>query len=195
MTLLKKKKVSSRRQQVRDNIATERFTRLAVIVNSVYPRSIFILTLFILATTCTLGLEVSPDAIYQEGLRLLENWPQLISLLLIVTTISVGMALYIAHYQPQIFQKATRLLALTVLFWVLLFVTRVCAIQDDWKPLSVGTAVACAIVLTIAYDQRFAIGMVMFYTILAAFSVNQIASVQLLLVMTAGGLSCCSIVF
>jgi putative nucleotidyltransferase with HDIG domain len=191
MTLTKKKKIASRRQQVRDNIATERFTRLAAVINSVYPRAIFVLILFILATTCILGVEVRPDAIYQEGLRLLNSWPQLLSLLLLVTTISVGISLYLAHYQPRIFQRTTRLVALSVLFWVLLAITRIFAIQEEWKPLSVGTAVACAIILTIAYDQRFAIGMVMFYTILAAFAVDQIASVQLLLVMAAGALSCC----
>ena len=192
MTLRKKKKkVSPRRQQVRDSIATERFSRLAAFVNSVYPKAGLVLVLFILGTTCVLGLEVRPDAIYQEGLQLLNNWPQLLSLLLIVTTISLGISLYLAHYQPQLFQKTTRIIALAVLFWVLLAITRVFAIQSEWKPLSVGTAVACAIVLTIAYDQRFAIGLVMFYTILAAFAVDQIASVQLLLVMAAGALSCC----
>jgi len=191
MKVRKKKKVSPRRQQVRDNIATERFSQLAAVVNSVYPRAALVLILFILATTAILGIEVRPDAIYQEGLRLLGNWPQLLSLMLILTTISIGMSLYLAYYQRRIFQKTTRLIALAALFLVLLTITRVCAIQEAWKPLSVGTAVACAIVLTIAYDQRFAIGMVMFYTILAAFAVDQIASVQLLMVMAAGALSCC----
>ena len=81
MKVRKKKKVSPRRQQVRDNIATERFSRLAAVVNSVYPRAALVLILFILATTAILGIEVRPDAIYQEGLRLLGNWPQLLSLL------------------------------------------------------------------------------------------------------------------
>ena len=191
MVLLKKKKVNPRRQQVRDNIATERFTRLASMINSPYPKAAAVLALFILATTFVLGLEVQPDSIYQKGLRSLKTWPQLISLLVIVTTISVGASLYLLHYQARILSRATRVVALAVLFWILLAITRVFSFDESWKPLAVGTGVACAIVLTISYDQRFAIGMVMFYTMLAAFAVDQIASVELVLVMAAGALSCC----
>lgn len=189
--LLKKKKVSSRRQQVRDNIATDRLSHFASLVNSYYPRAVTILVLFILAATFLLGLEVRPEALYQEGLRSLKPWPHLLSTFVIVTMISTAISLYLTHYQSQILQKTTRLIALALLFWILLAITRIFSIQEEWNPLSVGTAVACAIILTIAYDQRFAIGMVMFYTMLAALAVNQIASVSLLLIMVAGSLSCC----
>ena len=39
----KKKKVSPRRQQVRNNIATERFGKIAAVVNSPYPMAMLIL--------------------------------------------------------------------------------------------------------------------------------------------------------
>ncbi|HOL32868.1 MAG TPA: HDIG domain-containing protein, partial [Anaerohalosphaeraceae bacterium] len=61
----------------------------------------------------------------------------------------------------------------------------------EWKPMAVGAAVCGAIILTIAYDQRFAIGMMMFYIMLAVFAAEQTASVDLLLTMAAGALSCC----
>ena len=191
MFLRRKKKISSRRQQVRDTLATERFARLAAVINGPYPKATVILLLFILATTLLLGLQVRPDTIYQEGLRSLKAWPQLLSLLEIVSAISIGIALYLLHYQPGMLHKTTRIIALACLFWILLAITRIFSFEENWKPLAVGTAVACAIVLTISYDQRFAIGMIMFYTMLAAFAVEQIASVQLLLVMAAGALSCC----
>jgi putative nucleotidyltransferase with HDIG domain len=191
MALLKKKKVSTRRQQVRDNLATERFSRLAAVVNSGYPKAFGIFFIFILATTAILGLELKPETISAEGYRSFLPWPQLLSLLLIVATISTGISLYIHHYKPQILQKTTRLVALGALFWILLAVTHIFSFNPEWKPLSVGAAVACAIVLTIAYDQRFAIGLVMFYTLLAAFAVDQVASVELVIIMAAGALSCC----
>jgi putative nucleotidyltransferase with HDIG domain len=189
--LRKKKKVNPRRQQVRDNIATERFSRLKIIVNSPLPKATGILILFVLATTLVLGLEVRPETTPEGTLRSLKAWPQLISLLVIVSSISLGMSLYLYHYQARLLDKTTRIFALTGLYWILLAVTRIFSFDEQWKPLAVGTAVACAIILTIAYDQRFAIGMIMFYTMLAVFAVDQIATVELLLVMVAGALSCC----
>ena len=177
MIFRKKKKVNPRRQQVRDNIATERFTRLAAVINSPLPKAVGILIVFILATTLILGLEIRPGTIQEEGLRSLKAWPQLLSLLVIVSAISVGMSLYLYYYKSRILDKTTRVVALASLFLILLAITHIFSFEDQWKPLSVGTAVACAIILTIAYDQRFAIGMIMFYTMLAAFSVDQIASV------------------
>ncbi len=191
MMFRKKKKINPRRQQVRDNIATERFSRLAAVIHSPFPKAVGILIVFIFTTPLVLGLEIRPETIHQEGLRSLKAWPQLFSLFVIVSAISVGMSLYLYYYRPRILDKTTRVVALASLFLILLAVTHLFSFADQWKPLSVGTAVACAIILTIAYDQRFAIGMIMFYTMLAAFAVDQIASVELLLIMVAGALSCC----
>ncbi len=46
-------------------------------------------------------------------------------------------------------------------------------------------------ILTIAYNQRFAIGMTMFYCFFACFAVGQMADIRLLLIMAAGGFTCC----
>ncbi|OQY06914.1 MAG: hypothetical protein B6I25_02850 [Planctomycetales bacterium 4572_13] len=191
MIFRKKKKVNPRRQQVRDNIATERFSRLAAVINSPFPKAVGILTVFVLITTLTLGLDIQPEPLEHTALWSLKAWPQLLSLGVIVSGISVGASLYLYYYQFRILEKSTRVIALATLFWILLTITCVFSFEDQWKPLAVGPAVACAIILTIAYDQRFAIGMMMFYTMLAAFAVDQIASVELLLIMVAGALSCC----
>jgi len=191
MIFRKKKKINPRRQQVRDNIATARFTQLATVINSPFPKAAGILIVFILATTLILGLDIRPETIHQNALRSLKAWPQLLSLLVIVSAISAGMSLYLYYYQYRVLEKTTRVIALVTLFWILLAITCVFSFEKQWKPLAVGPAVACAIILTIAYDQRFAIGMVMFYTMLAAFAVDQIASVELLMIMVAGALSCC----
>jgi len=61
MTPLLKKKVSSRRQQVRNNLAMERLARLASAVNGPYPKAIVILILFIGAVTAALGVEINQE--------------------------------------------------------------------------------------------------------------------------------------
>ncbi|MBL7215711.1 MAG: HDIG domain-containing protein [Phycisphaerae bacterium] len=192
----KKKKVSSRRQQVRNTIATERFAKVASAINSPYPMAVLILLLFIAAVTATLGVDTSNADFYLKGIKHFKPWHQLASLSIIISLISIGAALYIHHYQPRVILKPARMVALSVLFWLLLALTRIFSIFSGWSYLVVGTAVACAIILTITYDQRFAIGMTTFYAILACFAVNTVAFVEMFvfeifLSMMAGTVSCC----
>lgn len=194
--LKKKKKVNPRRQQVRNNIATERFTRIASIVNSHYPMAVLILLLFIAAVTATLGIDTTGDDFYLKGFRHFKPWYQLVSLGAVVTLISLGAALYTHHYQSRIILKAPRMIALPILFWLLLAVTRIFSIFPGWSYLVVGTAVTCAIILTITYDQRFAIGMTTFYAVLACFAVNvsepaEMFVFEIFLAMMVGAVSCC----
>jgi putative nucleotidyltransferase with HDIG domain len=185
------KKVNARRQRVRDNIAGERFVRLAAFINSAYPKAILILVLFIVSVLALLGLDLERDSIYQLGLHSYLPWLQLTALLAVITVICVGMALYVRYFEERILRRSRRMIAIVVLFWLLLAITRLVSLSPDRQYVGVGTSVACAIILTIAYDQRFSIGMAMFYALLAAFAVTRIATVDLLLLMTVGSLSCC----
>ena len=61
-----------------------------------------------------------------------------------------------------------------------------------------GAAVTTAVILTIAYDQRFAIGVSVFYCLLACFAVgsapsdeSQLRDINLFLTMGAGVVTCC----
>ncbi|MHC4551474.1 MAG: HD family phosphohydrolase [Planctomycetota bacterium] len=192
MAILKKrKKVSARRQQVRNNIASERFGKVAAAVNSSYPMAFLFLTIFILMAIAVLGFDTNHEDLIVNGLHCFKPWPQLLSLGLIVCLISGGAALYIHHYQPRIIQKNTRMIALAALILLLLLITRTFSIFEGWSYFAVGTASACAIALTIAYDQRFAIGISLFYVMLACFAVDTIASVELMLTMTAGVMAYC----
>ncbi len=187
----KKKKVSARRQQVRNSIATERFGRMAAAVNSAYPAAILILLVFIAGVMLILGLDTTSDDFYLNGMNEFKPWPQMVALFAIVSLISGGAALYIHHYQNRIIHKITRMIALASLFFILLAITRVFSIFPDWSYLAVGTASACAIALTIAYDQRFAIGMTVFYVMLACFAISDIATMELMLIMMAGVVAYC----
>ena len=192
----KKKKVSVRRQHVRNNIATERFSKVASVINSPYPKAILILILFIASVLVILGVDTNGSEFYLKGIKHFKPWQQLVSLAMIISLISFGLALYVHHYQSRIISKATRMIALGVLFCILLLVTRTFSIFPGWSYLTVGTAVGCAIILTIAYDQRFAIGMTTFYIVLACFAMNRSASTEIFvfeifLTMMAGMMACC----
>ncbi|MFA5251850.1 MAG: HDIG domain-containing metalloprotein, partial [Phycisphaerae bacterium] len=60
--------------------------------------------------------------------------------------------------------------------------------QPSW---ATGTAITAAVILTIAYDQRFAIGMSIFYCCLAYFAARPLSNINLFLIMAAGAFTCC----
>jgi putative nucleotidyltransferase with HDIG domain len=186
-----KKKVNVRRQRVRETIASERFGRLSAVVNSPIPIGLAILVCFIAAALLILGLDTTHEDFYLRNFNVFRPLPQILSLGVIVGIIAAGAAFYIYVYQPRIIARPARAIALAMLFWLLLTATRFLSLSEKWMYVATGSAVACAIVLTIAYDQRFAIGMTMFYAILACFAVGKIATVELFLTMMAGIMVCC----
>lgn len=186
-----KKKVNVRRQRVRETIASERFGKLSAVINSPLPVGVLILVCFIAAVLTLLGLDTAHEEFYVRSFRVFKAWPQIASLGVIVGIISFGAAMYIYAYQPRIIARPSRAIALATLFLLLLTATRFLSLSEKWMYLATGSAAACAIVLTIAYDQRFAIGMTIFYAILACFAVGKIATIDLFLTMTAGIMACC----
>ena len=189
--VLKKKKISARRQHVRENISPEKFSRLNLFANSSLPGAILILIAFIGAVTVLLGLNTLPG---QQGQGLWKPWRDVVALSGIVTLVCIGVAMYVYHYQSRIIQRPTRTIALAGLFVVLLALTRVGSLYPDWIYFTTGSAVTCAMILTIAYNQRFAMGMTLFYCVLACFGMGKVASIelyQLFLTMMVGVVTCC----
>ena len=191
MALKKKKKVSARRQHVRDNISAEKLDGISRIINSNIPLAVFIITIFTIMTIVILGINTSEGQFFKPGSPLLKPLPEIFALGVIVILVNIGAVLYIHHYQHRIIKKPTRLIALTGLFLVLLAITKAGSLYPEWIWLATGSAVTSAIILTIAYNQRFAIGMTLFYCILACFAVGKIADVELFLTMMAGVVTCC----
>ena len=183
---LKKKKISARRQRLRENISAERFSRLTDALNSTLPLALLVLLLFIAGTITLLSI----DTTFWPRLR----WrpvQEILALGAIVVLVCVGAALYIHHYLYRILTRPTRTIALAGLFLLLLALTRIGSLYPEWIYLATGSAVSSAIILTIAYNQRFAIGLTLFYCILACFAVGRIATVELFLTMMAGVVTCC----
>ena len=187
----KKKKISARRQHVRDNISAEKFTRLSSFINSPFPTALFILTLFIIFVIAILALDTSEGQIFKPDAQFFKPYREVIALGTVVILVCLGAAIYINHYQNRIISRPTRLIALAGLFLILLVITKIGSLAPEWIFLATGSAVISAIILTIAYNQRFAIGITLFYCILASFAVGKIATVELFLTMMAGAVTCC----
>ena len=116
---------------------------------------------------------------------------ELISISAIVIIITVGASFYIHHYQQRIIKNHVRAIALEAMFILLLAVAKLGAILPNQGYWATGTAVIVAIILSIAYDQRFAIGMTSFYCLLTCFTAGPRANIGLFLTMAAGAFICC----
>jgi hypothetical protein len=187
----RKKKVSNRRQQVRNSIAAERFSRLSTVVNSPYPGAIGILLLFILGCIYLLGLDTTNQTIVTVLFSKFKPLTELAALAVIIILICLAVAIYIQHYQPKIPLRLSRCLNMAILLWLLLALTRIGSMYPEWQYLATGTSIACAMVLTIVYEPRFAMGISLFYSLLACFAVGRVATVELFLTMMSGVMVCC----
>jgi putative nucleotidyltransferase with HDIG domain len=176
------KKTSPRRSQVRKNISADRFSRISQLANTDFLISVMIWLLFVVL--CTLILSV-PQPRYRK----------VIPTAIIVALISLACVLYIQHFQKRIIKNHTRALVLVGLFILLIATTRLGVLSTKETFWATGTAVTTAIIMTIAYDQRFAIGMSIFYCLFADLGVtpteSQLPNFFLFLTMATGAITCC----
>jgi len=180
------KKISPRRSQVRKNISVERFSQITRLLDTDSLISILLWCLFVVLCVPILTFELIQQVHYFN----------LIFTTIIVLLICLAIAFYIHHYQKRIIVNHARALALVGLFILLLGVTKLIALSFNHTSVATGSAVAAAIILTIAYDQRFAIGMMTFYCLLWCFATGtfdkyQLTDINLFLTMLAGAVTCC----
>jgi len=175
-----KKKTSPRRSQVRKNIAVERSWKISRLANTDVINSVLLWLLFV--ALCIVVLS------FNHGYR------EVIWIAVIVVLISLAAAFYIHHYQGRIVRNRARALALVGLFILLLAITKLAVVLTKHSSWATGTAITAAIILTIAYDQRFALGMSIFYCLFACFATRPSTDTNLfflLLTMTSGVIACC----
>jgi putative nucleotidyltransferase with HDIG domain len=175
------KKTSPRRNKVRKNIAAERFSKISRLANTDRLISTLLWLLFVALCVPVLSLELIHQARYSV----------LIPIAVIVVLISLAAVFYIHHYQRRMATNHTRALALLGLFILMLAATKFGVLFANQIFWTTGTAVTTAIILTIAYDQRFAIGMSIFYCLLASFAAGPSTDISLFLTMTAAAFTCC----
>jgi len=159
-------------------MAAERLSQISRFATTERLISALLWLLFVVLCIPIISLELIKQA----------DYPGLVSKALIVVLISLGAAFYIHHYQGRIIKNHARALALVGLFILLLIIAKLGAF------VATGTAVTAAIILVIAYDQRFAIGMSIFYCLFACFAAEPKTDIDLFflfLIMAAGAITCC----
>ena len=195
------KKTSPRRSRVRKNISVERSSRISRPVDTDIIISALIWLLFVVLCVPIISFELIRQARYHA----------LIPVAVIVFLISVAAGFYIRHYQGRIIKNHVRALALVGLFILLLATVKLGVLSTRHTAWATGTAVTAAIILTIAYSQRFAIGMSIFYCLFACFAAGsttgprlvgtqnmteaitkyELVNISLFLTMAAGAITCC----
>ncbi len=180
------KKISPRRTHVRRDISAERFSRIGLLLDTDSLISILLWCLFVVLCVPILTFELIQQVHYFD----------LILTTIIVILICLAIAFYIHHYQKRIIINHARALALVGLFILLLAATKLGTLLTKHTFWATGSAVTAAIILTIAYNQRFAIGMITFYCLLGCFATGtinkyQLTDINLFLTMIAGALTCC----
>ncbi len=176
------RKTSPRRSQVRKNIPIEWFSRLSWLTNTDSLISVFLWLLFVVLCI--------PILSYQRAL---------VPIAVIVILISLAAAFYICNYQVRMIKNHVRASVLAGLFILLLAATKVGVLLPNHHTFwATATTVAAAIILTISYNQRFAIGMSLFYCLLAYLAAEpvtsgkyQLTGMNLILTMMAAVYSCC----
>ena len=176
------KKTSPRRSRLRKDKTAERFSQISRLADKSIIISLLIWLLFVVLSIPVLSFEL----IQQTG-----AYHQVIPKTVIVVLISFAAIFYIYRYQQRIIKNHTRALVLAGLSILLLAAAKLGALLTEHDFWATGTAVTMAIVLAIAYDQRFAIGMSLFYCLLACFAVGAVADINLFLVVAAGAITCC----
>ena len=166
---------------MRKNIAADRSSQISELVNTDRLLSVLLWLLFVALCAPILSFELIQQADYL----------QVISMTVIVVLVSLAAVFYIYHYQSRIVRNYTRALALAGLFILLLAATKLGVLLTEHTWWATGTAITAAIILTIAYNQRFAIGMSMFYCVFACFTTGPKADIKLFLIMAAGAITCC----
>lgn len=178
-----KKKISARRKQVRDNIASKRFDRLSEFLNSGIPISIVILLIFAFFASVIIVFNPSDNGLFRPI-------PDIAAIGGIVLLISFAAGFYTYHYERRVIKNHLRAIALSVLYLILLAASKIGSFFPEWLYLATGSAITSAIILTIAYNQRYALAMSLFYATLSCLAASSYANMEMYLTMMSGIVIC-----
>jgi len=184
MSILKKN-MNPRIRQLRDTVAAERFARLTEIVNSGLLTSVSILLVFAAACALLLSLKTGGDILAYRPVH------QVISVIIFVVVLSFASAVYIYRYNYRLIKNPLRAAAMAGLFLILLSLTKFSTFFPGSAYMAVAAAVTCSIILTIVYEQRFALAMGIFYAMLSCIAAGFETDFGIFLTMAAGIITSC----
>jgi len=186
------RRVSPRRSQVRKRIPPARVGWLSGLTKADNLISALIWCVFVLLCVPILGFELILDVRYLD-LALTAG---------LIVLVCLGAVFYIYNYQKRIIRNHLRASILAILFLLMLAAAKIAVSLFHHTAGATVTAITTAIILSITYDQRFAIGMSLVYCLLAVFTARtttqpvslaayELAGMDLLLTMAAGAVVCC----
>ncbi|MGB7157706.1 MAG: HDIG domain-containing metalloprotein [Tepidisphaeraceae bacterium] len=115
---------------------------------------------------------------------------QFIGLVGTVVIITVALSAYIAMFQPKVVRKHARAIAIAALLLSMLLLGQVSGIgSNPIHVFAVAPTILVAMILAIAYDRRFAMGVAMLHAVLVAVAVGE--GLGFFLILLAGLLTCC----
>jgi cyclic-di-AMP phosphodiesterase PgpH len=127
---------------------------------------------------------------YRDSLGLRTQAFELAGLVGSVVIITIGMAIYVAKFAPRIIRNHARGVGLAILLLATLLIAELTAIGTSRLYFSaIAPTILCAMILAIAYDQRFAIGIAVLHAMLVTLAVGQ--GLSFLMVLVAGSAACC----
>jgi cyclic-di-AMP phosphodiesterase PgpH len=185
------KKRSLRREKVRQNIAAKRSSLIELLTDTDLALSSAIWLAFVVISVLILALRLNAGAETDFGIIKIANLPNLLQITVIVVLLSLAAAIYIKRYQNRLLQNHTRAAAIAALFLLMLLAARLGAMTSDRTWWVTGSAIAVSVILSISYNQRFAVGMSIFYCLLGSFIAVSGPDMNLFLVTSAGSVTCC----
>jgi putative nucleotidyltransferase with HDIG domain len=118
------------------------------------------------------------------------KWVERLGVAGIVGIITIILCAYVLRYQPRIMRNHARAIAIGGLMLAMLFLAQVAAVGTSQLYLVPPAAVMLvAMIMTIAYDQRFALGIATFQAVLVTLALD--ADLSYFLILEAGVVTCC----
>ena len=117
-------------------------------------------------------------------------WVERLGIAGIVAIVTIILSAYVVSYQPRILRNHVRAIAIAGLMLAMLFLAQVAAVGTSQLYLVPPAGVMLvAMIMTIAYDQRFALGIATFQAVLVTLAAD--ADLSYFLILEAGVVTCC----
>lgn len=119
-----------------------------------------------------------------------DRWSHRLGLLGIVIMLTAVLGIYIAQFQPRVLRNHARAAAIAVLLASMLLMAQLAAVgSTPWYLFGVAPTILVAMILAIAYDRRFALGIAAIHSIMVALALG--SNLEILLILLAGAATAC----
>jgi putative nucleotidyltransferase with HDIG domain len=118
------------------------------------------------------------------------SFKQFIGLVGTVLIVTIVLSAYVGFYQPKVVRKHARGIAIAALLLSMLLLGQVSGIgSNPIHVFAVAPTILVAMILAIAYDQRFAMGVATLHAVLVSIAVGE--GLDFFLILFSGVLTCC----